>query len=502
MTSRLSQLNKKDLILLNKYREGKTSTKSNIIIPTDWVDFCSLLKVRSGNKYVNLVPYDYQIDLYNTIESHNFTLVVKSRQMGFSMTVILIFLFKAINNPAYTAIVFSKGQKDTSNLARRMRALVDELQRYGIGETKNSNAQNIAFKYGGDIHFLNSKPEAGRGIDSVSDIFYDEAGFIEKIEMTFEANMPSQEMVGDQARTIIGSTPNGQAGWYYQKLMSDNPDEKNPLDIIEKVRSGALPPTQIWTDNSGWAKYVTHWKAHPVYSKQGDYLENITKKKKASFESVKQEYDLCFNSAASMVFLSQLVKSTCHLKQLEDTPKESSDYYITLDTATIGKDYVVAMVFESYDDHYSQVEMYRKREKPSEYHIYQVSELIDKYKPIKVGIEITGGVGQVYLERLQIQHPDITFVKIRTTGESKPMMIERLNMLLEQHKLSLADSSMIRDEFLSFQKKEDGKMEAVSGSHDDIVMATAFLTMLIEDFTYYKYADLSLPTAQKNLILY
>jgi hypothetical protein len=63
MTSRLSQLNKKDLILLNKYREGKTSTKSNIIIPTDWVDFCSLLKVRSGNKYVNLVPYDYQIDL-------------------------------------------------------------------------------------------------------------------------------------------------------------------------------------------------------------------------------------------------------------------------------------------------------------------------------------------------------------------------------------------------------------------------------------------------------
>jgi hypothetical protein len=500
--NKLSQLNKKDLIFLNKYKEERSPAKSKIIIPTDWVQFCSLLEVQSGNRYVKLIPYDYQIDLYNTIESHNFTLVVKSRQMGFSMTVILIFLFKAIHNPAYKAIVFSKGQKDTSELARRMRVLIDALQKYGIAKTENNNFQNISFKNGGNIYFLNSKPDAGRGIDSVSDIFYDEAGFVDKIEMTFENNIPSQEMVGNQARTIIGSTPNGQAGWYYQKLMSDNPDEKNPLDIIEKVRSGALPPTQIWTDNSGWAKYVTHWKAHPIYSQQENYLENIARKKKVSLESVKQEYDLCFNSAASMVFLSELVKSTCHLKQLDDTPKESSDYYITLDTATIGKDYVVAMVFESYDDHYAQVEMYRKREKPSEYHIYQVSELIEKYKPIKVGIEITGGVGQVYLERLQIQHPDITFVKIRTTGESKPMMIERLNMLLEQNKLSLADSSMIRDEFLSFQKKEDGKMEAVSGSHDDIVMATAFLTMIIEDFTYYKYADLSLPTAQKNLILY
>jgi hypothetical protein len=422
--------------------------------------------------------------------------------MGFSMTVILIFLFKAIHNPAYKAIVFSKGQKDTSELARRMRVLIDALQKYGIAQTENSNFQNISFKNGGNIYFLNSKPDAGRGIDSVSDIFYDEAGFVDKIEMTFENNIPSQEMVGNQARTIIGSTPNGQAGWYYQKLMSDNPEDKNPLEIIEKVRSGALLPTQIWTDNSGWAKYVTHWKAHPIYSQQENYLENIAKKKKVSLESVKQEYDLCFNSAASMVFLSELVKSTCILKQLDDIPKESSDYYITLDTATIGKDYVVAMVFESRDNHYYQSEIYRKREKPSEYHIYQVSELIDKYKPIKVGIEITGGVGQVYLERLQIQHPDITFVKIRTTGESKPMMIERLNMLLEQHKLSLADSAMIRDEFLSFQKKEDGKMEAVSGSHDDIVMATAFLTMIIEDFIYYKYADLSLPTAQKDLILY
>jgi hypothetical protein len=499
---KLNQLNKKDLIFLKKYKEERNPTEKKIIIPTKWIEFCSLLEVQSGNRYVKLIPYDYQIQLYNTIESHNFTLVVKSRQMGFSMTVILIFLFKAIHNPAYKAIVFSKGQADTSELARRMRVLIDALRKHGIGHTENSNFQHISFKNGGNIYFKNSKPDAGRGIDSVSDIFYDEAAFVEKIEMTFENNIPSQEMVGNQARTIIGSTPNGQAGWYYQKLMSDNPDNRNPLEIIEKVRMGVIDPTQIWTDNSGWAKYITHWKAHPIYSQQENYLDNIARKKKVSSEAVKQEYDLSFNSAASMVFLSELVKSTCNLKQLDSVPKESCEYYITLDTATTGKDYVVAMVFESKDNHYYQSELYRKREKPSEYHIYQVSELIEKYKPIKVGIEITGGVGQVYLERLQIKHPDTTFIKIKTTGESKPMMIERLNMLLEQNKLSLADSAMVRDEFLSFQKKEDGRMEAVGNSHDDIVMSTVFLTMLIDDFTYFKYADLSLPISNKNLSLY
>jgi hypothetical protein len=499
MGNRLSSLNKKDLDFLRKYKQEKKINTT--ALPKSWIEFCSLLTVQSGNKYVKLVPYDYQIDLYNTIESHNFTLVVKSRQMGFSMTVILIFLYKAIMNPAYKAIVFSKGQKDTSELARRMRVLVDGLQKYGIGETENNNFQNIAFKQGGNIYFLNSKPDAGRGIDSVSDIFYDEAGFVEKIDMTFENNIPSQEMVGSEARTIIGSTPNGQAGWYYQKLMSDNPENKNPLEIIEQIRNGGISPTQIWTDNAGWAKYITHWKAHPIYSQQENYLDNIARKKKVSIESVKQEYDLSFNSSASMVFLAELIKTTCNLKQLDSEVREESDYYITLDTATTGKDYVVAVVFESRNDHYYQSALYRKREKPSEYHIYQVSELIDKYKPLKVGVEVTGGVGQVYLERLQIKHPDINFVRINTTGVSKPVMIERLNILLEQSKLSLLDSSMIRDEFLSFQKKEDGRMEAVGNSHDDIVMATAFLTMLIEDFTYFKYADLLLPTAQRTLIL-
>ena len=45
------------------------------------------------------------------------------------------------------------------------------------------------------------------------------------------------------------------------------------------MRSGAIDPIQTWTDSNGIGKLLLHWKAHPVYSQQENYLENIVKKR-------------------------------------------------------------------------------------------------------------------------------------------------------------------------------------------------------------------------------
>jgi phage terminase large subunit-like protein len=187
-------------------------------------------------------------------------------------------------------------------------------------------------------------------------------------------------------------------------------------------------------------------------------------------ESIKEEYDLLFASSDEMVFNHDLIESSCHLKRNDNKPNESSEYYITLDTASFGVDYVVVMVFESKKDHYFQVEMYREKQN-LQGQISKVSELIEKYNPIKVGIE-TNGVGEVYIEALKVRQPNTDFVKIRTTSFSKPIMIEKLNSLFEQNKISLFNDSEIKKEFLFFQSGS-------GNNSDDIVMATAFLTELI-----------------------
>jgi phage terminase large subunit-like protein len=187
-------------------------------------------------------------------------------------------------------------------------------------------------------------------------------------------------------------------------------------------------------------------------------------------ELIKKEYDLQFEDSKMITFKTDLIKSTCHLKQNDNEVKENGNYYITLDPASFGVDYLVAMVFELKGDHHYQVEMYREKQNLL-YQISKTSELIKKYNPIKVGIE-TNGVGKVYIEALKVEHPKINFIEIRTTLSSKAIMIEKLNSLFEQNKISLFDDSAIKKEFLFFQSGS-------GNNSDDIVMATAFLTELI-----------------------
>ena len=80
----------------------QTTDKSKDSIPTDFYQFCSLLRIRSGSKIVPLIPYKYQVDLSKNIDNYKHTFVVKTRQLGITQIVIAKFLQAAILNPAFT----------------------------------------------------------------------------------------------------------------------------------------------------------------------------------------------------------------------------------------------------------------------------------------------------------------------------------------------------------------------------------------------------------------
>ena len=95
------------------------------------------------------------------------------------------------------------------------------------------------------------------------------------------------------------------------------------------------------------------------------------------------------------------------------------------------------------------------------------------YKPISIGIEVTGGVGQVFLEQLSQEFKQHKFISIRITGDSKPMMISSLVLALEKKVLKIPSLGVMVEEMLNFRRR-GRKLEAPPGKHDDTVMALAF----------------------------
>ena len=448
---------------LEKTREIKSDSSG---IPRDINEFAKRITIRSGNKLVPFQLYEHQKVMLELIENHRGVVGVKSRQMGATQAVTLRFLHKACLNPAYSALVFSKSQQDTSLIAYRCREMVKSLD--GLIELISDNLQTIRIAGGGTIYFRNSKVDGARGIDSVSDILYDEAAFVPEVEEIYGATDATQSMVGEDARTIILSTPNGASGWYFDRVSENNPEKWDLLTTCEKVRTGEYDPIQYWTDSDGWVKFIAHWKAHPIYSQDENYLETIAKARKMPESQVKQEYDLSFEDSIEKVFSH--VMNIFRGKWTRGR-KEDCEYYMGVDSQFGGADYFVAVVIEHNLERntFRLVDMYRDNYQRRKNHLKRTVNLVREYNPERIAVEKNTG-GQIYVEDLEDACPNNVIVPITSTNDSKEQMLSRLLYILEEEQMLIPNDKKIKNEFRSFARI-DGRLEGAEGEHDDIPMA-------------------------------
>jgi phage terminase large subunit-like protein len=438
----------------------------DLFIPGKWQDFAQMVSVRSGGNIVKFSPYEYQVKLVELMLEHS-VVVAKSRQLGISETITCFMLWRACLNPGYLGVVFSKTQVDTGLLARRMKRMINSL---GL-KTTTENLGDIEIQGKGRILFKNSNPDSARGIESVVDVFFDEFAFVDDAKLIYDAVAPAQQMLGDKARVFIVSTPNRKANFYWDLLNNGN----GHLDIeqlCENISKGDKEPFQHWLDNGGWGKVIIHWKEHPIYGHNPNFLQDVHEKQKLDWTTIKQEYDLSFTESDENVFSSHIVRANA-VGQLEDVYDKHAYYYLGIDTSTTGNDYTVAIVIKELKHKYSVVHIYRKRHQTSEYHLYQIGQLIDKWYPEIIAVEVTGGTGQIYLENLSRIHHNSKIEAVRTTGDSKPTMVSCLQLALEKEVLSYPADSPLVEELLNFRRVEK-KLEAPSGKHDDIIMALSF----------------------------
>ncbi|BAZ71454.1 hypothetical protein NIES4106_62510 (plasmid) [Fischerella sp. NIES-4106] len=475
--AKISQLEKKFAA-----RSHSSTLKS---VPKRWEDFVKLCSIRSGGEMKQFIPYEYQKLLVQLMQQYPNVVIVKSRQLGTTQAIVSKFLHDACLNAASSSVCFMRNGDDVGSLSRRIKQMLQGLSNYV--EPANDAVGYVKLKSLGDIYIKNSSREGIRSLDSITNQLYDESAFIETIEQIYGASSAASALVGDKVSKLIVSTPSARSGWYWSKLT-----ENNDIDIEEtckRVASGELwrdiPGVFYWVDSAGTLKLVLHWRCHPVYSKidkeyPGGYLAYRMKQDSVEEEVALREYDLRFIDSAVSVFTSEIVRANATGTH-ETTKEKGARYYLGIDTSTLGSDYFVAPVLKKVKDKYSLVHLYRRRQQTNEYHLYQVGDIVRKYDVDAIGIEVTGGVGQIYYEQLCKEFPDVEIIPIRTTGDSKPAMISSLLLALERQVLSYPANSPVVDELLNF-RRQGAKLEAASGKHDDCVMGLCFALIAAQNF--------------------
>jgi hypothetical protein len=441
-------------------------------IPKEWDEFVSLTTIRSGGNMKKFTPYEYQKILLRLAEEYSNIIILKSRQMGVTQCIVSKFLHEAIKNPAASSVAFMRNGEDASAISRRTRQMLQSIPEYAIAD--NDNVGYLKIKSGGDVYFKNSSKEGSRSLDSVGFFLFDEGAFVDNIQQIYAASSPSSALSKNVQKFIV-STPSAKSGWYWDKINENNGNvdvEQLAVDVSKGKVYKDIPGVYWFVDKANCCKLILHWLAHPVYSQFDDYLAYRLEQDGTDLETVQREYNLSFIDSAVAVFDSALIRKNA-VGESEFEIDNDAEYYAGLDTATTGNDYCTFPILKYKNNRLSLVYLYRKRQQTSEYHLYQIGELIRKFKPKKVGVEITGGVGQVYLENLIREFKDIDIEAIRTTGDSKPVMISNMVLALEKQQLIYPYNSPLVDEMLSF-RREGKKLEAASGKHDDCVMGCAF----------------------------
>lgn len=442
-------------------------------IADNWVEFAATCQIRSGSKLISFVPYSYQQEFINLVERHPLTVCVKGRQLGLTETISNYALFQAARNPAFCSVFISKGQQDSSLIARRLRATVEA---HDSLELATDNLTHLQLVNGGQLLFRSSAINAVRGINSLDLLVLDEASFIANADLIYGAAVPAMAMAADP-KIVVLSTPDQQSGFFFDLLSANN--DRDILSICEEVRSGKLPPCYHWEDTAGNAKIAIHWKAHPIYSQQDDYLKRVQEKTGLPAKDILREFDLSFVSSSGAVFNPLLIRESAVLEDYQEA-EQGDRLFIGIDPNFSGSDYFAAVVLKETNGEYHLIRAYRRRGGTSEYHVFNILKLLDEFNPYRIAVEVNGG-GIVIAEQLAKARTDLNIEHFRTSRETKQSAVSRLLLAMEQKRFKMPNKREITDDFVSFRREENGKMEAASGKHDDVVMASA-IALSLTDF--------------------
>jgi len=172
--------------------------------------------------------YPFQATTLQEYADHDFSIVLKSRQMGISTLVAAYSLWLMIFHKDKNVMIISIKQEVSKEIVSKVRFANDHLPSWMKVECKEDNRLSLKLANGSNIVATSSSTSAGRSA-ALSLLIIDEAAFVEKAEEIWAAAQPTLSTGG---KAILLSTPNG-VGNFFHKMWVQAEEGRNKFHPIK-----------------------------------------------------------------------------------------------------------------------------------------------------------------------------------------------------------------------------------------------------------------------------
>ncbi|OFI05265.1 terminase-like family protein [Clostridium acetireducens DSM 10703] len=499
----------------------------------EWIE--SFIKiVNKEGKKVPFILTQEQKTFVKGLEAEN--IVLKSRQLGLSVVSIALAIRQCIVYPNSCCLLVSHDQKSCNAVFDKLKQQFNSLPKWLKPDTIANNRQEIKMVNGSKITCVCAgNKELSRG-DTLQFVHLSEFAFWKNPEKHLNS---ITQAIGTGATLIIESTANGVNLFHDLYFKSKNKENSFKPYFFNWIDGGSLFKEK-------YKEAVKKYKSingknlsendldeeEKELLKLGASMEQLTWRRmtisKTSLEQFHQEYPStdteAFIISGNSVFDNKKVSQALTniknnkikyidkkniidlpslLKQeygksffMWKLPKMGEKYYIGADLSEgVGQDFSVIEVLNS--DGEQVAEFYNNKIKP-----YRMAEIIDAigryYNKALICVEKASG-GHSTIARLRYEFKYMNMVKYKsydefnrmvwnvgfdTNSKTKSLIINDFIELFEK-RLMVINSERLLQEMQVFVS-DNGKMGAVSGSHDDTVMATALAIVAMKQKYHYK----------------
>ena len=479
--------------------------------------------IKIVDKKGNLVDFSFNPVQKNFVENMDrYNIILKSRQMGMSVSICAISIHMAITKPNSTILLLSHTDESTRAIFSKLKQMYNSVPKQLKPKLKTNNRNALEMLNGSSITCCTmSRKDKGRG-NSCDLVHLSEFAFVDS-EVAQNQLLSLEQTLKDNGRLIIETTANGMNFFSEHYFKAKSHENAYKCFFYNYVDGACMFLDQYETAMKTFENINGHRFCHEDLTEEERELlgfEGMTleilcwrrmKITNSSLNQFNQEYpltdELAFVSTGSNVFdKGCIAKNKMRVKSVKplpkpqlntllqpyygkdllmyDLPKRDRRYVISVDCSEgIGKDYHVALVIDC--ESMQQVAIFRNNKlRPSQFADI-VNALGRMYNNAYCIVELASA-GHTVIERLYYQlqyynmHRHETYDQFnkkvfklgwQTTGQSKGMAIATLREVFETDGV-LINSEVILDE-MSTYGFENGKYNAMSGMHDDTVMAFA-----------------------------
>ena len=439
-------------------------------------------------KDVLFEPYNKQLELVDLIEKDKFVIVLKSRQIGISTVIraysawLTIFFANAVIG------IISKDGPEATDFGRGVRTIIEKLPRWmlpkggrsGPGFAKKSE-QSFILENGSKLFVATVAPNFPEKVlrgKSITLLVIDEAAFINKLDEAWTSlvsSLATNQMLAKKAGvpygTVILSTPNKTIG---------------PGQFYFNMYQRAL------TGDSIIKPFTIHWKMIDKLANDPDWYRIQCDLFDNDKNKIAQELELKFLPSIGSFFDSEVMQKvqSSTIEPIEklkifngeiwvfSKPTPNKYYLIGVDTATEYGDDKSAITVWDYET-LEQVWEYQGKCKVLDF--VKIVKVASAQYPGLLVIE-SNSCGNQVIEQMGDSEFSFMMYKektgqktlkpgITTSAKTRPLMIDALYSYINQYPESIK-SERLALELSALVSKSNGRIEAESGSHDDLAMAT------------------------------